>query len=165
MAALWTYTAYQPLCESLSVWDISTHTRQRSKLKSSVQNMRLSLNEGQWWGLVCCCGNRLGEMNLHVVEETEYHSKNHVHNPYDNRHLHFVGVQESQLVRCNIPDLWVKEQGEKRTRFSGVWSIKGLWKLFLWHHQFTPTSSSKRVARYRILDVPFITFHSAKILI
>lgn len=53
-------------------------------------------------------------MNLHVVEETEYHTENHVHNPYDNRHLHFVGVQESQLVRGNIPDLWVKEKGERK---------------------------------------------------
>lgn len=38
-------TVYQPWCEPVSVWDISIHTGERSKFKSSVQNLRLSLHE------------------------------------------------------------------------------------------------------------------------
>lgn len=40
-----------------------------------------------------------------MIEETKYHPKNHVYDSHDDRHFHFVRVQESQLIEGNIPDL------------------------------------------------------------
>lgn len=40
-----------------------------------------------------------------MVEEAERHSKYHVDDAQDDGHLHLKGVEESQLVGGNIPDL------------------------------------------------------------
>lgn len=45
------------------------------------------------------------EPNLHVVYEAEHDPEHHLSDPHDHRHLHLVGVQESQLILGNIPDL------------------------------------------------------------
>lgn len=40
-----------------------------------------------------------------MVEETEGHSKQHVDDAQDHRHLHLERVEESQLVGGHVPDL------------------------------------------------------------
>lgn len=40
-----------------------------------------------------------------VIEETERNTKQHVDDSQDNGHLHLEGVQESQLVDCDVPNL------------------------------------------------------------
>lgn len=51
-----------------------------------------------------------------VVEETENNSKQHVDDSQDDRHLHLKGVQESQLVGGNVPNLrdGIMESGTTR---------------------------------------------------
>lgn len=84
---------------TLSGLSLTVYTVQWGKGEIQVIRLRYeAMNEGHQRQGLLCCSNGVGETDLHVVEETEYHPKNHVHNPYHNRHLHFVGVQESQLV-------------------------------------------------------------------
>lgn len=40
-----------------------------------------------------------------MIEETERNTKQHVDDSQDNGHLHLEGVQESQLVDCDVPNL------------------------------------------------------------
>lgn len=42
---------------------------------------------------------------LQVVEETEAHSKQHVDDAQNYRHLHLERVQEGQFVGGDVPDL------------------------------------------------------------
>lgn len=40
-----------------------------------------------------------------MVEKAQADSKQHVDDAEDNRHLHLEGVEEGQLVGCNVPNL------------------------------------------------------------
>lgn len=47
-----------------------------------------------------------------MVEEAQSYSKEHVDDSQDDRHLHLEGVEECQLVGCDVPYLKGKyEQG------------------------------------------------------
>lgn len=43
--------------------------------------------------------------HLQVIEDTEHHSKAHVNDADDNRHLHLVGVEKGEPVHRHVPNL------------------------------------------------------------
>ena len=53
----------------------------------------------------CTCTEHRHYINLHVVEDGEYHTKQHLDNSKDDGHLHLVGVGVDELVVSNTPDL------------------------------------------------------------
>lgn len=40
-----------------------------------------------------------------MVEDAKKHAKAHVHNSQDHRHLHLEGIQETEMVGSQAPDL------------------------------------------------------------
>lgn len=45
-----------------------------------------------------------------MIEDTEHHSKAHVNDADDNRHLHLVGVEEGEPVHRHVPNLTKRQK-------------------------------------------------------
>lgn len=84
--------------------------------------------------------------HLQVIEDTEHHSKAHVNDADDNRHLHLVRVEKGEPVHRHVPNLTkrqkstsAKKKKEKIQRgSSSVWIIFCL-------GEFTHRVDAKRV--------------------